>query len=256
MHININSRNIAVTHCNEYSKRPTLILLHDSLGCIALWRDFPKQLSTATQCNVLVYDRLGYGNSDSFITEERDNFYMESEADLLNDLLELFQIDEAILFGHSDGGTIALLTAAKYPNRIKAVITEGAHVFVEEITINGIKEAIIQYETTDLKQKLEKYHGSKTDALFWAWAKTWTSNTFRSWNIEHFLPLITCPTLIIQGTNDEYGTLNQVESICNNVSGKSKKLILDKIKHTPHKEASGLIIDECRQFIMNLDDNL
>ena len=161
MHININSRNIAVTHCNEYSKRPTLILLHDSLGCIALWRDFPKQLSTATQCNVLVYDRLGYGNSDSFITEERDNFYMESEADLLNDLLELFQIDEAILFGHSDGGTIALLTAAKYPNRIKAVITEGAHVFVEEITINGIKEAIIQYETTDLKQKLEKYHENK-----------------------------------------------------------------------------------------------
>lgn len=240
---------IAIKKIGNYINKPTIIFLHDSLGCIELWRDFPQQLSDITQCNVLVYDRQGYGKSCGFSHAKRNNNYLELEADILNDLLEFWNIEKAILFGHSDGGSIALLTAAKYPDKILGIITEGAHVFVEDITLKGINEAKELYATTDLKSKLEKYHGENTEAMFWAWADTWTTDEFKSWNIEHFLPMIQCNSLIIQGEDDEYGSLKQVESITNKTSGKATKLIIPIIKHTPHKESPELILDESTQFI-------
>ncbi len=215
---------------------PTLIFLHDSLGCIELWKDFPKKLGEASQCNVLIYDRQGYGKSSPF-SLARANNYMELEADFLNKLIEKCEITNAVLFGHSDGGSIALITAAKYPTKISGVITEGAHVFVEEITLSGIKQATEAYRTTILKQKLEKYHGDKTEAMFWAWAGTWQTDDYKSWNIEFFLPLIQCPSLIIQGEDDEYGSIKQVDAIVNQVKGFSEKWMIPAIGHTPHKES-------------------
>jgi pimeloyl-ACP methyl ester carboxylesterase len=246
---------LATFKTTDFPERPTLVFLHDSLGCIALWRDFPVLLGNLTRCNVLVYDRQGYGKSKPFDSIERTNDYMEIEADVLNDVLEENKIEKAILFGHSDGGSIALISAAKYPEKILGIITEGAHVFVETVTINGIKEAIIAYETTNLKQKLEKYHGNNTNDLFWAWAKTWTTPTFADWNIEHFLSQISCPALVIQGEEDEFGTLLQVDKIVNQVNGNVEKLVIPNVKHTPHKEVPELILEESKRFIEKIINN-
>jgi pimeloyl-ACP methyl ester carboxylesterase len=243
---------LAVERIENDPARPTIIFLHESLGSIALWRDFPKKLGERTNCNVLVYDRFGYGKSRPFLTAEREYDYMESEADLLAGLLDEWGISEAILFGHSDGGSIALIAAAKYPEKIKAIITEGAHVFVEDVTLAGIREAVRLYNTTDLKARLEKYHGSNTEAMFWAWAKTWTSDGFRNWNIESFLPKVKCPALIVQGEADEYGTLEQVKKIVRQVNRQVSKYILPGVGHTPHKDAPELILEKSADFIRSL----
>ncbi len=245
----INNKNIYVEFDNTHKKRPTLVFLHDSLGCVQLWRDFPTKLAEATDCNVLIYDRLGYGKSEPMSTHKRPTNYMELEADILNDLLNELNIDNAILFGHSDGGTIALLTASKYPKNIKAVIVEAAHIFVEDVTLQGIYEAIETYKNTNLPERLEKYHGTKVDALFKAWTETWTRQDYRMWNIEHFLPNITCPLLFIQGENDEYGTLAQVEKTISQVSGKAEKYILPNVGHTPHKEEMENVLNKSVDFI-------
>lgn len=243
---------IVVKRIDAFPGKPTIVFLHDSLGCIDLWRDFPERVGEMTSCNVLIYDRQGYGKSCGFTNPVRNNHYLEVEAEVLNQLLEFWNIDQPILFGHSDGGSIALLTAAKYPSKIKAIITEGAHVFVEDVTIKGIKEAIHHYETTDLKTKLEKYHAKNTEAMFWAWAKTWTTEEFSSWNIEQFLFDIQCPSLIIQGEKDEYGTLKQVESIVEKVSSTSEKFIIPNIGHTPHKETPEVVLKKVKLFVESL----
>lgn len=227
----------------------TIVFLHDSLGCNTLWRNFPAQLATALDCNYLMYDRRGYGLSSPFAEEPRPVHYMESEADILMKLLQHEGIKQPILFGHSDGGTIALLAASKYPSDFKAIITEGAHVFVEEITLDGIAHSKYQYQTTNLKERLEKYHGQNTQALFDAWTKTWLSTTFRDWNIEHHLPNITCPVMIIQGMDDEFGSQEQVRSIAEKTSGKSTICMVPNAGHSPHKQNELWLINECCNFI-------
>ena len=152
---------------------PTVIFLHESFGCIRHWRTFPDKLGEVLGLNTLVYDRQGYGQSDPFAITRRDSDYMEKEAWVLNELIKELGLHDVILFGHSDGGTIALLEAAMYPVEIKAVITEGAHVFVEEITLDGIRQAQVAYDNSDLKGKLAYYHGDKTEMVFRFWAETW-----------------------------------------------------------------------------------
>lgn len=234
---------------NHPEAEQTIIFLHDSLGCTQLWRDFPEQFAKKGKYNVIVYDRLGYGKSAPFKNTKRGLDYMEKEADILIRLLDQWNVKKPILFGHSDGGSIALIAAGKYPNKIGAVITEGAHVFVEEITLKGIHDAMEVYSTTKLKEKLEKYHGAKTEALFQAWAHTWTQDFFKSWNIEKFLTQINCPSLIIQGHDDEYGSMKQVDAIEKQVHGPCVTLKLDKIKHSPHKEIPEVILDKSLEFL-------
>ncbi len=242
---------LAILHVAHFTEKPTLIFLHDSLGCIELWRDFPEKLAQACNCNYLVYDRQGYGKSCGFGDEKRTLNYLEHEADLLAELIEKQQIKQAILFGHSDGGSIALLTAALHPKNIAGIVTEGAHVLVEEVTLKGIRAAMHQYQTTDLKSRLEKYHGKNTQALFDAWTLTWTSEMFRDWNIEYCLPQIQCPALIIQGQDDEFGTLDQVERITRQMA-LAQKLILPKTGHNPHKESPDEVIEHTRNFILKI----
>lgn len=243
-------KEIYIFHYDNYHDT-TIVFLHDSLGCVALWRDFPEKLGQLTQSNILIYDRLGYGKSDAMADEPRPINYMEAEADTLMNMLDGLFIVNPILFGHSDGASIALLTAAKYPEKIKAVIAEAAHIFVEEITLNGINEAVEAYKTTNLKERLKKYHGDNTDILFRAWTETWTRPDFRNWNIEDYLPEITCPLLTIQGLNDEFGSLKQVEGIFNGVSG-SKKVLIDDCGHTPHKEKPEETLNAAANFINSL----
>lgn len=241
---------MVISYSKKYADRPTLVFLHDSLGCIELWRDFPEKLAEATKCNLVIYDRLGYGKSGPMAAQLRPTNYLEIEADILNNLLIELEIENAILFGHSDGGSIALIGASKYPTKIKAVIAEAAHIFVEEITLKGIYVAIEKYRTTNLAERLARYHGDKVESLFNAWTKTWTRNDYRDWNIEHFLTSIRCPLLIIQGEADEYGTLAQVKKTIDQVSGKPQKYIIPGIGHTPHKEVPELILERCKDFII------
>ena len=232
------------------SELPTLVFLHDSLGCITLWRDFPTLLATKTPCNILLYDRQGYGLSCSFSYSKREKDYLEHEAELLHELLEKLNIKYPILFGHSDGGSIALLAASKYPKFIKAIVVEGAHIFVEEITIQGIQNAKEAFQSTDLKRKLQKYHGAKTDSMFKAWTETWLSEFYKDWNIETFIPGIQCPILVIQGEHDEFGTIEQIKSIVRNPLAET--LIVPNAKHTPHKEQPKFILEQTAKFIEQL----
>jgi len=250
--IKIGESRLRVSRENNYTGKPVIIFLHESLGCTELWKDFPEKLGEVSRCNILIYDRQGYGKSDPFPALKRNSDYMETEAEVLHKLLEICKIDKVILFGHSDGGTIALIAASKYPDKISRVITEGAHVFVEEITLDGIRKAVESYNTTDMKEKLTKYHGDKTDTVFRAWTETWLSGDFREWSIERLLPGIKCPCMIIQGENDMYGSIRQVESILNGVNGITEKLIVPEAGHCPHKESRELILSRSKVFIETL----
>jgi len=245
-------KGVMIQHLERFHDRPTLVFLHDSLGCIELWRDFPQKLADAADCNFLVYDRLGYGKSEPASTNERNNDYMELEADFLHELLAELEQKNAILFGHSDGGSIALIAAGKYPKNIKAVIAEAAHIFVEDITLEGIEYAKSSYESLNMSERLAKYHGDKVDFVFSAWTETWMKPEFHSWNIEHFLPTITCPVLFIQGEDDEYGSLEQVNKTLEQVSGVAEKLIIPEIGHTPHRESPKEVLEKSWEFIRNL----
>ncbi|WP_330745558.1 alpha/beta fold hydrolase [Chryseobacterium sp. CP-77] len=249
--IDVKGQKLYIEHNNQLRDRPTIVFLHDSLGSVQLWRDFPAKLAEITQCNTLAYDRLGYGKSFPMPTHVRPVNYMELEADLLSNVLAEMNIDNVVLFGHSDGGTIALITAAKDPERIKAVICEAGHIFVEEVTLKGIYDAWEAYKTTNLPERLQKYHGDKVEMLFRAWTETWTRDDYRTWNIEYLLKDITAPLLFIQGEADEYGTLDQVEKTVTQVSGRSEKYIIPGIGHTPHKEVPELVLEKAAGFISN-----
>ncbi|KUG08929.1 alpha/beta hydrolase [Solirubrum puertoriconensis] len=237
---------------NAAAQRPTLVFLHDSLGCIRLWRDFPARVAAATGCPALVYDRRGYGQSSAFADATRTNQYLEQEAPVLRQVLDAYHIEQAILFGHSDGGSIALVAAALYSERITGVITEGAHVFVEDLTLAGIREAQQQYRSTNLPERLARYHGTKTTAVFSAWADTWLAPAFRSWNIEAYLPRIQCPVLALQGEADEYGTVAQVQAIAEQTGGPARTVLLPGAAHTPHKEAPTETLQLATSFVQQI----
>lgn len=247
----IHISNFAGQHIEQYqidSQRPTLIFLHDSLGCVALWRHFPKLLADKLQCNYLVYDRIGYGKSEPMVSSERNQYYLHHEAHALHQIIEAYDIKKPIIFGHSDGATIALLYAALYPKTPNAIIVEAAHVFVEAITLDGVKAAKHQFQTTNIKERLQKYHGDKVTTLVSAWIDTWLDPTFEDWDITDTLSNIICPTLYIQGTNDEFGTIAQVEKTLEKVKGPKLSLIIPNDGHSPHKTSTNVVIDAVVAF--------
>jgi pimeloyl-ACP methyl ester carboxylesterase len=231
-----------------------IILLHDSFGCIETWKEFPQQLSNSLHRVVYLYDRQGYGQSDPLAISSRKASYMEDEAHILVQLMDMLEIEKAILFGHSDGATIALLTAAMYPARTEALISEAAHVFVEEITLKGIQQAVYAYNNLSLKGRLIKYHGDKTELLFALWHSTWLNESFRNWNMLSMLEKITAPTLIIQGENDEFGSLQQVTYIEEKNAGLTERFILKDTGHTPHKEKAETVLYKVQSFLSNLHE--
>lgn len=228
--------------------RPTLVFLHDSLGSIRQWKAFPRLLGEAADLDVLAYDRQGYGESDPYAGARRAKTYLETEADVLEKVLAARGIPRAVLFGHSDGGTIALLAAAKHPSRVAGIVVEAGHVFIEAITLAGIRDSLQAFHATDMRARLFKYHGEKVDALFENWSGTWLSEEFRRWNIEPILPAIRCPVLVIQGDRDEYGSEKQVDAVVDQVRGPAKKLMLAGIGHAPHREAPEACLEAAVEF--------
>ena len=228
---------------------PVVVLLHDSLGSVRLWRDFPEQLAEATGLGVLAYDRRGHGASDPFGPEARTPAYLHEQAAVLDRVLAAAGVERAVLFGHSDGGSIALLAAALHPARIRGVVTEAAHVFVEERTLAGIREAQRAIESGDLLSRLERYHGDKASSLAAAWIGTWLSPAFRGWNIEAELRQIRCPVLVLQGSEDEYGSEAQVQAIAQGVAGPSRAVILPGLRHTPHREDTDAVLRLLAEYL-------
>jgi pimeloyl-ACP methyl ester carboxylesterase len=228
---------------------PVLVLLHDSLGSIGLWRDFPERLAEATGLEVLAYDRRGHGASDPFGPRPRTSEYLHEEAATLARVLDQVGIEGAVLFGHSDGGSIALLAAAHHPRRIRAVISEAAHVFVEERTLEGIRAAQRTLVEGDLLARLARHHGAKAEALAAAWTGTWLAPWFRGWNVEEDLRRIRCPVLVLQGELDEYGTEAQVRAIARGVAASARTAIFPGLRHTPHREAPEVVLGAVAELL-------
>ena len=239
---------------SAYTKKSpaTLVFLHEGLGSIAQWRDFPACLSIMTGLPALVYERWGYGSSDALNTTRTVRYLHNEALTSLPEVLEQVNIEDAILIGHSDGGSIALIFSAVHGDKARAVITEAAHVFVEDVTIAGIRQAVEMYETTDLKDRLHKFHKNNADSMFRAWADTWLAPWFRNWNIEEYLSRITCPLLVIQGKDDEYGTSAQVESIISQAGGPAQGIIVPDCGHVPHHQAREHVLKEMTRFINSL----
>lgn len=228
--------------------KPCLVFLHEGLGSIALWKGFPQRLCRATGCSGLVYEREGYGAS-SALRGQRSIHYLHNYA-----LTELPQVLERlipgrgyIVIGHSDGGSIALIHAAGNPAGLRGVVTEAAHVFVEDLTVQGVRAARMCFNPK-LLTALQRYHGDKAEQIYMAWADTWLLPGFKHWNIEYLLPSIAVPALVVQGVEDQYGTGAQVDAIVGAVPG-ARKLMLENCGHSPHLERPEALLEAVGAFL-------
>jgi pimeloyl-ACP methyl ester carboxylesterase len=230
--------------------RPTIVMLHEGLGSIALWKDFPEHVAQGTGCGVFLYSRYGHGHSER-LAEKRTVNYLHHEAKIvLPALLAETGIQRPILFGHSDGAAIALIYAGTYPNSPRALILEAPHEFVEELAVKSIAAAKVAFETTDLAHKLGRYH-DHVDATFWGWNDIWLDPDFRAWNIESYLDSVHCPVLVIQGEDDEYGTVAQIVAIQARIPA-AQVLLLRHCGHSPHRDQQGATLDRVAEFVAGL----
>jgi len=244
----------AAGHALEYQwigkTGPVLVFLHEGLGSIRQWRDFPQKVAAATGCRALVYDRYGYGKSD--VLREAGvgvEFMHDGALNELPELLENLNVENPLLVGHSDGASIALIHAGTYP--VRGVAVMAPHVFIEDICVDSIEKAAKQFETGGLREGLAKYHRDARKT-FHLWADAWLDPAFRKWSIEEYLPRIHCPLLAIQGEGDEYGTMAQLDAIAKQAGGPCELLKLPACGHSPHKDQPGPVLNSLAGFIKKI----
>jgi pimeloyl-ACP methyl ester carboxylesterase len=218
-----------------------VVFLHEGLGSIGMWGDFPDRFALATGRPVFLYERYGHGGSDP-VAEPRPVDWMEHEAwVVLPALLAEQKIEAPILFGHSDGGSIALLYAARHP--VPAVVTEAAHIYVDAMTVAGLAKVKAQKDKGVMTAFLSKFHGAGAQALLDAWIEHWTGGNERGWRMDQHLPGVIAPVLALQGSKDDYGTPEQITDIAAGVSGPAKHVLLDGIGHIPHQQVPDAVFD-------------
>jgi pimeloyl-ACP methyl ester carboxylesterase len=210
-----------------------LVFLHEGLGSITQWRDTPSAIADATGLPALVYARQGYGRS-SPTSVPRPLAYMHDEAARLPRVLAAAGIDTPALIGHSDGASIAIVAAGTHAVQPRALVLIAPHVFVEDLSLASIHRAAVEYRTGDLRDRLARHHAD-VDGAFWGWNRAWLDPDFRRWNLEAFLASIMAPTLIVQGSADEYGTLAQVDAIARQLGGPHETVIVEGAGHAPHR---------------------
>lgn len=237
----------------QRARAPLLVFLHEGLGSVAMWRDFPQRLCDAAGCRGLVYSRPGYGRSTPRAANESwDLDFMHRQAhDVLPALFDALGIapatDRVWLFGHSDGGSIALLHAARFPAGVAGLVVLAPHVMVEDISVASIEQARTAYQTTDLRTRLARYHDDP-DSAFWGWNDIWLKPAFRHWSITAELGTIRCPVLAVQGQDDEYGTMAQIREIARCVPT-AELLELSACGHSPHRDQPDRLIAAVTHFI-------
>lgn len=228
--------------------KPLLVFLHEGLGSIALWKGFPERLCAAAGCAGLVYDRLGYGLSSPAVAPRGIHYlHLSALLELPAVLQRLAPGREHIVVGHSDGGSIALIYAASRPPGLRGVVSAAAHVFVEDMTLDGVRVALEAHGAGKLRA-LGRYHGDKAGLVFSSWADTWLAPWFRRWNIEYLLPAIECPLLAVQGSGDQYGSQAQLDAIESGTPG-ARQLVLPDCGHSPHLERPEATIEAMAAFI-------
>lgn len=233
---------------------PAIVFLHEGLGSISMWRDFPQKVADATGCEAVVYSRYGYGRSTPRRGEPNTPRYMHVQAlEVLPALLDALELERPFLLGHSDGGSIALLHAAAHPERVAALVVAAPHLFVEDLTIDSIRQARVAYERTDLRARLARHHADP-DSAFFGWNDIWLDPAFRDWNLEAEVARITCPVLAVQGEDDEYGTMAQIERIAAlRPSRRTELLKLAACGHSPHRDQPQALIEATRDFLQRHD---
>ena len=232
----------------EICGRPVVVFLHEGLGSLSIWRDFPSRLAKMTGCGALIYSRYGYGRS----TVCEDGFqsdYMHREAlETLPALLDHFEIETPVLYGHSDGASISLIHAGGSGRVVRGLIVEAPHVFVEPASLIGLDMALDAFQNQGLRESLARHH-ENADLTFSNWHAVWGSQAFRDWNLEGFLPAIQAPVLLIQGAEDAYGSLDQLDAIQRGVSGHWEQEVLSPCGHSPHREMTDRVLDRVSGFV-------
>jgi len=231
---------------------PPMVFLHEGLGSVAMWRDFPQRVADATGCEAIIYSRAGYGRSDPAPLPRGVSYMHDEGLEVLPALIEALQLDRPLLFGHSDGGSIALICAGGTPTPLAGVIVMAPHVMVEQISVDSIAAAEVAWQTTNLRERLGKYHAD-VEAAFRGWNDIWLHPDFRAWNIEPYLPAIRCPVLAIQGHDDEYGTLEQIDRIAAGAPDVDLVKLAD-CRHSPHKDQPDAVIEVAREFVWRILD--
>ena len=230
---------------------PALVFLHEGLGSIRQWRDFPAKVAKATGRKALIYDRYGYGNSDVLEEPRAGARFMHRESlETLPEVLKETKIEKPILIGHSDGASIALIHSGSN-HAVRGLVVMAPHVFIEKSNLESIRKIRTTFETTDLPQRFAKYH-TDPKKTFYLWNDAWLDPAFEKWNIEEYLRGIACPVLAIQGEDDEYGTMAQLEAIKRQVSGPCEVLKLPKCGHSPHKDRPEETLHAVSSFLRKL----
>ena len=229
-----------------------IVLFHDSLGCVELWRSFPAALCTATRQPVIAYDRLGFGQSNASATPLPLSFVDDEPTGSFAALREVYQITRFIALGHSVGGCMAVHCAGGYPDQCQGLVTIAAQAFNENRTRQGIEEANVAFQAPEQFAKLAKYHGDKARWVLNAWVDTWLSPAFAEWSLIPALEQVQCPTLVLHGEKDEYGSHRQPERIARYTQGPAHCEMLPGIGHIPHREAEAVVVEFARQFIARL----
>ncbi|TAG24896.1 MAG: alpha/beta hydrolase [Burkholderiales bacterium] len=246
-----NGRDIALecAWVGDPDARDTMVFIHEGLGSVSMWRDFPDTLCKALGMRGLVYSRYGYGKSTPRPLEERwqSNFLHIEGQNVLPQLLAALRIERPWLFGHSDGGSIALIYAATIPMAVQGIITLAPHVFVEQKSIDAIELAKDAYTRTDLRERLSRHHAD-VDSAFWGWNDVWLSAEFREWHISDALSHIVAPCLTIQGEDDEYGTDSQAETVARDVQN-GELMLIPNCGHSPHRDQPEIVIEAVCEFV-------
>ncbi len=228
-----------------------MVFLHDGLGSTNSWGSLPLQLASELGINALLYDRRGYGQSSAFTFSGNIDYLKDEAMYILPELLDKFNVQFPIFIGHSDGATIALIFSGIYSHVKSLVVSIAAHSFVEPITIEGIKVLIDNFNDGKLREKLYKQHLDKTDPLFASWTSTWLGKEFATYNIFDYLKSIKSPMLLMQGDKDEFGTMSQIDSICELSDAPKDVFIIENCKHSPHITHQAVVLDKCKNFILD-----
>ena len=246
-HLELESGRLEAAWWGTPNAQTPIVLLHEGLGSVSRWRSVPEELAARTGRRVFAYSRFGYGQSD-LPDGPRTIRFLHEEAELLPGVLDAVGITTAILLGHSDGASIALMAAADAPSRVRVLVLEAPHVFVEDESVASVERAVERYHTDNLRERLARHH-THVDAAFGGWSSVWADPAFRTWTLEEYLPRISCPTLLIQGAQDEYGTLRQIDALERGIGGHVERLVLENCGHSPHLDQREAVLTAVTDFI-------